>query len=148
MYRLNNSKFPFNHFTFLVLLLLLFSPTSSSWCFQEGDVTVIPETLFTNSHSIPSTCVTSTSILIEQNNRETPIECNGCLDLVKEEITSTGTQDHNSEFVITPSTAHIQPQSVESLGLSSSLISVSHLYRPLKTRFNLHSSIHSTILII
>ncbi len=148
MSRLNILKFRSNHLTFLVLLLMMLGPAQSSWCFQDGDVTIVPDTLITDCHAVPSVCVTSTNIIMEQGNRVTPVDCNECLDLSFEEITSVGIQDRNFYFVYNPVIAYIQLQSVDELELNSSLISVSHLKRPLRTSLNLHWSIPSTILII
>jgi hypothetical protein len=148
MSRFNSFKFRSTHLTYLVLLLLILGPARSSWCFQDGDVTIVPDTLITDCHSVPSVCVTSTNMIMEQGNRVTPVDCNECLDLSFEEISSIGIQDRNIDLVYSPIIAYIQFQSVEGLELNSSLISVSHLKRPLRTSLNLHWSIQSTVLII
>ena len=87
-------------------------------------------------------------MLMEQGSGAAPLDCNECLDLSFEEVTSTGMQDRNSDFVFNPGIAYIQLQSVEGVEFNTSLKSVSHLQRPLRTSLNLHWSIPSTILII
>lgn len=148
MSRLNILKFRSNHLAFLVLLLMMLGPAQSSWCFQDGDVTIVPDTLLTDCHSVPSVCVTSTNMIMGQGNRVTPVDCNECLDLSFEEISSIGIQDRNFDLVYNPVIAYIQLQSVEGLEFNTSLKSVSHLKRPLRASLNLHWSIQSTILII
>lgn len=148
MYRLNILKSRSSYLTFLVLILLTLGPVQSSWCFQNGDVTIVPDTLITDCHSVPSVCLSSTNMLMEQGSGAAPLDCKECLDLSFEEISSIGIQDRNFDLVYSPVIAYIQLQSIEGLEFNTSLKSVSHLKQPLRTSLNLHWSIPSTILII
>jgi len=148
MSRFNILKFRSSYLTFLVLLLLMLGPAQSSWCFQNGDITIVPETLITDCHSVPSVCLPSTTMLRDYGKQAAAANCIECLDLSFEEISSTFIQDRNPDFIFTPGIAYIQLQAVEGFKLANSPVSVSYLKRLLRTSLNLHRSIQSTVLII
>lgn len=148
MSRLTIFKYPRSCITFFMLLLLMLGPAQSGWCFQNGEVAVVPDTLLKNCHSVPSVCFTSAGMTIEKGNETIPADCDECLDLSSGDLTTTGIQDRNSAFVFNPSIAHHQLPSGELMEFLQSLSFISHAERPLRTRLNLHKSVQSTILII
>lgn len=137
-----------SYLTFLMLLLLMLGPAQNSWCLQDGDATLVPDTIITDCHSVPSVCVTSTSILIEQGGEATPADCKECFDLSFEEVATLCIQNSISDIQFAPGIFYLQTPSVLFGEASQSHSFISQVKRPLRPNLNLHRSIQSTVLII
>lgn len=148
MSRQNTLKFGNSYLVFFVLLLLTLVPAQGSWCFQGGDAVMVPDTLMTDCHLVPSVCLTSSNMPMDQGQEATPADCNECLDLSFEEVVSLCSQDSISDIVFAPGISYFQFPSVVLLEGSHSHALFSHVKRPLKASLNLHRSIQSTVLII
>jgi hypothetical protein len=148
MSRLNILKLHNSYLTILVLLLLILVPAQRSWCFQDGEAVIVPDTLIADCHSVPSVCLTSASMLIEQGKATNPADCNECFDLSFEEVASLCLQDRISDTVFAPGTSFCQPPPLLFGEASHSHSFISYVKRPLKANLNLHGSIPSTVLII
>jgi hypothetical protein len=149
MLKLNMMKIQSGYLRFLVLLILTLGPAQSSWCFHTGDTTfIIPDTLITDCHPVPSVCLTSTNKHSAQGEEAAPNDCNECLDLSFEEVASLCIQDSISDIVFVPGISYSQPTSVLFGDAKHSHSFITHVKRPLKANLNLHRSIQSTVLII
>lgn len=146
---LNILKLKSSYFIFLVLLLLTLGPAKSSWCFHNGDATfIVPETLITDCHPVPSTCLTSANMHSVQGDEANPEDCNECIDLSFEEVASLCIQDNVFDIVFVPVIFSFQPPSGLFVDESNFHSFLTHVKRPLRANLNLHRSIQSTILII
>lgn len=149
MLKLNILKIQGSYLTFLVLLLLTLGPAQSSWCFHNGDATlIVPEMLITDCHPVPSVCLTSANIHPGQDTGATPEDCNECLDLSFEEVASLCIQGSFSDIAFVLGISYFQPPSVQFGDTYQSHSFITHVKRPLKAKLNLHRSIQSTVLII
>lgn len=148
MPRFNFPKPHNSSLTILVLLLLILVPAQRSWCFQDGEAVIVPDTLIADCHSVPSVCLTSPSMLIEQGKTTIPADCNQCFDLSFEEVAALSIQESISDKTFAPVTFSFQPPPVLLGEASHSHSFISYVKRPLKANLNLHGSIQSTILII
>lgn len=136
------------YLVFFVLLLLMLGPAQSSWCFQGGDATVVPESLSSDCHSDSAVCPPSADLLKEQDWGGSLPDCNECFDVSFEASAPACMQGRNAIIVFSPAITYLQPPSGELQGniYSSSFISLSE--QPLRKNLNVHRSIPSTVLII
>lgn len=149
MSKLNILKNQSGYVKFLVLLILTLGPAQSSWCFHDGDAKfIIPETLITDCHPVPSVCLTSVSMHLEQGKEAAPENCNECLDLSFEEVATLCIQDSISDIAFVLGISYFQPPSVQFGDTCQSHYFITHVKRPLSANLNLHRSIQSTVLII
>lgn len=148
MFWLNILKFRTSCLTFLVLLLLTLIPVQNSWCFQDGDVTVVPDTLLRDCHFIPSTCLTSSVMFMEQTDGRLPTNCNDCLDLTFEDVALTVLHDQTSALTFTAEIAYFQPPSMVFWESTRTRQIISQEKHRFLEDLNLHRSIQSTVLII
>lgn len=148
MSRLNILKFRNSYLTFLVLLLLTLSPAQSTWCFQDGDVSVVPDTLLRDCHLVPSTCLTSSGMFMEETDGKFPNNCDDCQDLTFEDVALTVLQDQTSALSFTAEIAYFQPPSIALMEPVKSHLSIHQEKLYFSGALSLHRSIQSTILII
>jgi hypothetical protein len=148
MLRFHTLQYRSSHFILFVLFLLLLGPVQSSWCFQDGDVTVIPDKLLRDCHLVPSTCLTSSGMFIEQTDGTLPTNCDACLDLTFEDVALTVLQDQASALTFTAEIAHFQPPSMVLLESARTRLILSQEKHRFLEDLKLHRSIQSTRLII
>ncbi len=127
--------------------LLLLGTAQSSWCIHDGDVNVVPDILLKNYRSVPTTCLTSSSMFVEQHDKKSPSDCSGCIDLTFEELTPT-ILSYKTDVKFSPEIDQLPPPILVSWGYQKTR----SFNLPLKDRLrqtpNIHKSIESTILII
>lgn len=141
-------KYLSRHLAIFILFFLILGPAQSSWCFQEGNATAVPDTLLKDCHLVPTACLTTADILMERGSDETPVDCNNCLDLTFEDFASVIPHNNTTDFTFTLDIAYFQPPSMVSLEPANSLLFIVQAREPSRKSLNLHKSIQSTILLI
>jgi hypothetical protein len=148
MLLLQTLKYQSRHLSLFILFLLMLGPTQSSWCFQDGNTTIVPSTPVIDCHIAPTDCFTIADILVERGGETTPAGCNNCFDFTFKDFASIIPYNNIRDFTFTLDIAYFQPPSVVSLPPANSLSFFAQTRKPYRKSLNLHKSIQSTILLI
>ncbi len=133
---------------FSLVLLLVLGPVQSGWCFEGDNEIFIPDTVISDCHSIPTVCLSTTTVPNRHGGGNNPFECSECIDLTFEDLASSSVKSRNGDIDFSPALSFLQPQSVTSFDSEAFRPPALHVERSYKKDCTIHHSIKSTVLII